>query len=129
MKWKLEDGKTIKLKENIKFIKTCKRENLTPTFENGKLALKTGNTKLTPELQNNYIEQRETKEKLYRNLFREININFKSSLNIISYNVVMHQITIAIKSKVKSILSHHPNKLLKFRNRQTATEKISKIIT
>ena len=56
MKWKLEDVKTIKLKENIKFIKTCKRENLTPTFENGKLAIKTGNTKLTPELQNNYIE-------------------------------------------------------------------------
>ena len=50
MKWKLEDVKTIKLKENIKFIKTCKRENLTPTFENGKLAIKTGNTKLTPEL-------------------------------------------------------------------------------
>ena len=43
-----------------------------------------------------------------------------------SYNVVMYQITIAIKGKVKSILSHHPKKLMKFRNQQTTPEKISK---
>ena len=129
---KLENVKTkiIKLQGDIKFIKTCKRENIIPTFANVKLAIKTGNTKLKKkidrlilekELENKHFE----KQKLKKD-FREINISLKSSLNIILYNAVFHQINIAIKSKVKSISRRHQKKLIKFRNRQTKTEKISK---
>ena len=118
----LENVKTkmIKLQEDIKFIKTCKRENLIPTSANVKLAIKTANIKLKKKiagliletgLQNKHFEKRKLKKD-----FREINISLKSSVNIILYNVVIYQINIAIKSKVKPISKRHQKKLIKFRN-------------
>ena len=53
-------------------------------------------------LQNKHFE----KQKLKKD-FREINISLKSSLNIILYNAVTHQINIAIKSKVKPSPKRH----------------------
>ena len=49
---KLKNIKTsiIKLQEDIKFIKSCKRENLILTFANVKLAIKTDNTKLKKKI-------------------------------------------------------------------------------
>ena len=121
--------KFIKLQEDIKFIKTCKREYLIPSFPNVKLAIKTGNTKLKKkiacsiletELQKKHFEKRKLKKD-----FREINISLKSSLNVLLRNAVIHQVKIAIKSKVKSISRRHQKKLIKFRNQQTVPEKNS----
>ena len=62
--------KITKLKEDIKFVKPCKQENLIPTFANVKLAIKTGKTKLKKKiarliletkLQNKYFEKRKLK--------------------------------------------------------------------
>ena len=94
---KLEDVKTKinKLQEDIKFIKTCKRENLIPTLANVKLAIKTGNAKLKKniahlilemEVQNKHVEKQKLKK-----TFTEININLKSSLNVFLYDAVIHQ--------------------------------------
>ena len=75
---------------------------------------------LETELLNKHFEKRKLKKD-----FREININLKLSLNVFLYNAVIHQVNIAIKSKVKSISRRHQKKLIKFRNRQTTPEKIS----
>ena len=49
---KLENiiAKIVKLQEDNKFIKTCKRENVISTFASVKLAIKTGNTKLEKKI-------------------------------------------------------------------------------
>ena len=53
-------------------------------------------------LQNKHFQ----KQKLKKD-FREINTSLESSLNIILYNAVTHQIDIAIKSKVKPSPKRH----------------------
>ena len=42
--------------KKTKFIKTCKRENLIPTFANVKLAIKTGNAKLKKKIAHLILE-------------------------------------------------------------------------
>ena len=62
--------KSYKISKDINFIKTCKKEDLLPTFAKVKLAIKSGNKKIqqkiakiimNTELQQNYPEKRKFK--------------------------------------------------------------------
>ena len=68
---------------------------------------------LETELLNKHFEKRKLKKD-----FREININLKLSLNVFLYNAVIHQVNIAIKSKVKSISRRHQKKLIKLHRKK-----------
>ena len=124
---------------DIVFIKTCKIENLIPTFAKVNLSVKDDNKKLTrriarivmeSQLQSKYREKKKLKKEL-----TILNNQLKTSLNIILYNILIHQVNIAIKSRFKSIRLRHNKKLIKFRKSQqiynkstTQTELVRNIV-
>ena len=104
---------------DIVFIKTCKIESLIPTFAKVNLSVKGDNKKLTRRIARMVIEsQLQSKHREKKKLEKELTIfnnQLKTSLNIILYNVLIHQVNIAIKSRFKSIRLRHNKKLVKFR--------------
>ena len=122
---KLEDliTKHTKIQFGIKFMKTCKRDELIPTFAKVNVAIKHGTQKLKiklarvvmeTEIQNKHDQKRKIKKQI-----RDIKINLKSSLALIFYHTLLHQINIAVKSKVKAITTRHTKKLINLRNKQS----------
>ena len=114
--------KYVKVVADIKFIKSCKNENIIPTFAKVNLSLKHGNYKLQlriariameTELQNKHRE----KSKLQKEI-KNIGLQLKSELGLILYNTLIHQINKAIGSRRIAISSHHKKKLEKFQGRQ-----------
>ena len=99
----------------IAFIKLCKKEQLNPTFTKVNVSIRTDTYKLKrnivrlvmeTELQNKHWE----KSKL-RNDIRSINILLSTPLSVIVYNALLHQINIAVKSRIKIIKLRHEKKL------------------
>ena len=58
-------------------------------------------------------------EKKDQKQIRDIKINLKSSLTLILYHTLLHQINIAVKSRVKAITTRHTKKLINLRNKQS----------
>ena len=78
--WMKSCKQSKKVTADIKFIRTCKKEYLVPTFANLKLAIRHENKKLKPKI---------FWVKKIRKKTRESNISFKGSLNII-HNCIIH---------------------------------------
>ena len=120
---KLEDLLTKHQKNglDIKFIITCKRENLTPTFATVNLAmqLKNGTMRLKKKIARaimNVELQKKHKEK--RNLKKQIletSSQLKRCLTNIIYITMLHQINKAINSKIKAVSACQLRKLEKLR--------------
>ena len=55
----------------------------------------------------------------FRKQVRDVIIELKSSLSLVLFHTVIHQVGIAVKSKIKCIKSRHEKKLDKFRQRQS----------
>ena len=70
------------------------------------------------ELQSKHREKKKLKKEL-----TILNNQLKTSLNIILYNILIHQVNIAIKSRFKSIRLRHNKKLIKFRKSQQKCNK------
>ena len=66
------------------------------------------------------LQSKHNEKKKIKNELRSVNITLKSSLSVIFYNCLIHQINIASKSKLKAITKRHLRKLDKFR-RKTST--------
>ena len=104
-----------KLDADIAFIKLCKKEQLIPTFAKVNVSIRNGTYKLKTkiarlvmemELQNKHREKR----KLRKNI-RSINVLLSTSLPVTVYNALLHQINIAVKSRIKAIELQHGKKL------------------
>ena len=131
--------KYMKTAADIVFTKICKIENLIPTFVKIKLSVKDDNKKLTrriarilmeSQLQSKHREKKELKKGL-----SILNNQLKTSLYIILYNTLIHQVNIAITSHFKAIRLRHNKKLIKFRKGQqkynkstTQTELVRNIV-
>ena len=122
---KLEDliNKHTKIQQGINFIKTCKREDLIPTFAKVNVAIKHGTQKLKmkiaravreTEMQNKYDQKRKTKKQI-----RDIEFQLKSTLPLTLYNTLLHRINVAVKSRVKATTTRHLNKLSNLRNKRS----------
>ena len=114
-----------KLDADIAFIKLCKKEQLTPTFAKVNVSIRNGTYKLKrkiarlvmkTELQNKHREKR----KLRKNI-RSINVLLSTSLSVIVYNALLHQINIAVKSRIKVIKFRHGKKLHNLKLKQETT--------
>ena len=114
--------KYIKVTADIKFIKLCKVENIILIFAKVNLSIKSGSRKLKlrtarlvmeSEIQSKHIEKKKLKKEL-----RSICIQLKSALGLFLYNVLLHQVSFAVKSRQKAILKRHEKKLIKFRKNQ-----------
>ena len=107
--------KFMKVSADIKYIKTCKKERLTPTFAKVNISLENASFKLKwkiatlimkTEMQNKHSEKRKLKKEL-----KQICNTLKRSLNLVILNAVFHQLNIALKSKFKVIANCHQKKL------------------
>ena len=114
--------KFMKVSADIKYIKTCKKERLTPTFAKVNISLKNASFKLKwkiatlimeTEMQNKHSEKRKLKKEL-----KQIRHILKRSLNLVILNAVLHQLNIALKSKFKVITNRHQKKLTNLRKQQ-----------
>ena len=86
-----------------------------PTLANVKLVTKSGNKKLNlrlsriimeAELQQKHREKRKVKKEI-----RSLDISFRTSLDVIFYNCIVHQINIATKSKFKVVSKRRVKKV------------------
>ena len=114
--------KFMKVSADIKYIKTCKKERLTPTFAKGNISLKSASFKpkwkiatfiMESEMQNKHSEKRKLKKELKQ--MRKI---LKRSLNLVILNAVFHQLHIALKSIFKVIANRHQKKITNLRKQQ-----------
>ena len=110
---------------DIAFIKLCKKEQFIPTFAKVNISIRNGTYKLKrksarlvmeTELQNKHRE----KGKLRKNI-RTINVLLSTSLSVIVYNALLHQINIAVKSRMKVIKLRHGKKLYNRNLKQETT--------
>ena len=111
-------SKYVKLKADTDFIKYCKREAIIPTFpkvKSGGYKLKKNIAKLVmdTELADKHQEMRKLRKQI-----RDVIIEVKSSFSLVLFHTVIHQVGIAVKSKIKCIKSRHEKKLDKFCQRQ-----------
>ena len=100
-----------KLVADIAFIKLCKKEQLIPTFAKVNVSIRNGIYKrkkktarlvMETELQNKYREKRKLRKDI-----RSINILLSTSLSVVVHNAFLHQINIAVKSRIKVIKLRH----------------------
>ena len=117
----------MKAAADILFIKTCKIENSIQTSAKVKLSVKDDNKNLTRRIARTVMESElQSKHREKKKLKKELTIlnnQLKTSLNIILYNILIHQVNIAIKSRFKSIRLRHSKKLIKFRKSQQKCNK------
>ena len=112
--------KYVKLKAGS--IKCCKREAIILTFAKVNLSIKSGGCKLKNEIaklvmDTELADKHHDMRKLCKQI-RDVIIELKSSLSLELFHTVIHQVGIAVKSKIKCIKSRHEKKLDKFRQRQ-----------
>ena len=111
-------SKCVKLKADIDFIKCSKREAIISTFAKVYLSIKSGGYKLKKKtaklvMDTELCDKHHEMRKLPKQI-RDLIIELKSSLRLVLFHAVIHQVGIAVKSKIKCIKSRHEKKLDKF---------------
>ena len=113
----------MKVQANIKCIKSCKKENLIPTFAKVSLAIKSASRKLKLRLariiMESEIENKHHEKKRLNKEIVAISNQLKGVLGFFLYNALVHKTELAVKSSFKSKSLRHQKKLLKFRKAQT----------
>ena len=108
---------------DIKSIKICKRGGLIPTFANVRLSIKQQNLKLKRCVSRIFMENElQTKHREKHNLKKDIkaiSYQLRRLLPTLVYATVLHQVNLAIRSEVKSIVKCHEPKVIKFRRQYT----------
>ena len=114
-----------KLVANSAYIKLCKKEQLIPTFAKVNVSIRNATYKLKrkiarlvtdTELQSKHREKRKLRKDI-----RSINVLLSTSLSVIVYNALLHQINIAVKSRIKVIKLRHGKKLHNLKLKQETT--------
>ena len=113
--------KWFKIRKDINFIKTCKKEDHLPTLAKVKLALKSGNKKIqqktarinmNTELQQKYHEKRKLKRKII-----QLSIELKAQV----FNGVIYSPDKSLKQKSITVTKRHQKKLVKLRKDKRLT--------
>ena len=98
----------MKVQADIKLIKSCKQENLIPTFANIKLSLKYNNNKLKKRIarivMETQIQNKHREKKSFKKEIRQKFILLKSTLGIAVFNALLHHLNNVIKRKQTAIL-------------------------
>ena len=107
------------MKLDIKFLKKWKREGLIPTFGNVRLSIKQQNPKLKRHISRtaleNELQAKHCEESNLKKDKKAINYRLRQLLPTLLFKTVLHQIHLAIHSKVKFIVKRQKRKLIKFR--------------
>ena len=125
------ESKLMKVEADIRFIKSCKKDNLIPTFAKVNLSIKSGNWKIhlriartimETEIQNKHREKKKLKKEI-----ASISIQLKSTLGLFLYSALIHEIHHVINSRYKAVRSRHERKFQKFWTAQRKENKVSKL--
>ena len=76
--------------------------------------MKIARTVMETEMQNKHNQKKKIKKQI-----RDIKFQWKSSLTLILYNTLLQRINVAVKSRVKAIMTRHLNKLSRLRNKRS----------
>ena len=68
---------------------------------------------MNTELENRHSEKRKLKKEI-----KKIGIELKRNFSLIILNTILHQIRVAVKSRLKNISKRHENKLFNLRKQQ-----------
>ena len=88
-------------------MKQCKKKNITPTFENVTLVIRHRTYKLKKKIAHTVIvadlqNKGHKRERLEKDIIQEAS-KLTSSVSIIMYSALLHEINIAVKSKSRAI--------------------------
>ena len=108
--------KYMKVQSDIKFIKSCKKENLIPTFAKVNLSIKNANRKLKLRkarivMESEMENKHHGKKKLKKDIVL-ISNQLKIGLVVLLYNALLHQVNIAVRSRCKVISIRHQKKII-----------------
>ena len=96
-----------KLVADIAFIKFCKKEQLIPSFAKVNVCIRNGTDKvkrkIAPLVMETELKNKHREKRKLRKDIRGINGLLSTSLSVIAYNALFHQINITVKSRVKVI--------------------------
>ena len=111
-----------------KLARSCKKGCLILTFAKVNISTKNATHRLrqkisllfmNTELENKYSEK---KRKLKKEI-KKICLELKRNLGLIILNTVLHQISVAVKSRLKNISKRHENKLFNLRKQQQINQR------
>ena len=92
----------MKVQSDEEFIKSCKKENLIPTFAEVNLSIKNANQKLKLRIAR-IVMQTEMENKYHqKKLEKDIDLisnQLKIGLGILLYNALLHKVNIAVRSR------------------------------
>ena len=112
----------MKISADIKYIKTCKKELLTPTFAKVNISLKNASFKFKWNISTSIIEtemqSKDSEKRMLKKELKQICNILKRVLNLVILNAVFHQLRIALKSIFKVIANHRQKKLTNLRKQQ-----------
>ena len=103
--------KWLQISEDINFIKTCKKEDLLPTFPKVKLAIKSGNNKIHQkkariimniELQENQPEKRKLKREIM-----QLSMKLKAQIGLVLLIGILYSLEKSIKQKSLTVTKRH----------------------
>ena len=96
----------------------CQFAKVNVSIRNGtcKLKRKIAHLVMVTELQNKHREKRKLRKDIW-----SINVLLSTSLSVIVYNALLHQINIAVKSRIKVIKLRHGRKLHNLKLKQETT--------
>ena len=122
-------SKILKTAADIIFIKTCKRENLTPTFSRIKLSIhnswklkkKISNLVMDAELNNLHNKRRKTLKQL-----KKVNSTLRRTLGTIYFCTLIYLTSFIIKRQRVAINKRHAKKLSKLRNLKPTIRNITR---
>ena len=111
-----------KVVANINYIKTCKKERLIPTFAKVNISIKNATNKLRRKISslfmNTELENKNSENRKLKKEIKKICIELKRNSNLIILNTALHQIRVAVKSRLKNISKRHENELFNLRKQQ-----------
>ena len=86
----------MKLKADIIYIKSCKKEELIPTFAKVNSAIKSGGFKIKKKIEKLVMEaeiqDKQSHLRKIRNDIRSLAITLKSTFGVVLFNTVTHQV-------------------------------------
>ena len=92
----------MKVQSDEEFIKSCKKENLIPTFAEVNLSIKNANQKLKLRIAR-IVMQTEMENKYHqKKLEKDIDLisnQLKIGLGILLYNALLHKVNVAVRSR------------------------------
>ena len=109
----------MKLNTDIMLLKSCKKENLIPTFAKVNYSIRSGCYKLKQKIvMNTELQNKHSQIWKFKKETKKICTELKHTVSLLILNTCFHQINTAMKSKLKKITQRNETKLINLHRHQ-----------